>query len=238
MQTASRIAAALLGILVAAHAFAADTGIQRMLLAPGCYQLAAGASAEISSFCLDQTREAPPSGASLANASPRFGNAVVKTASGAQLTLQAALKQHVIALEGAGGYLYVQAKNLTNKPLEICVESPTLVIASGDDYTGDLAKLYEEVVHILAPLGETANNSVAGTGPKQTSQHAALQQKLWEAMNASAEKAAEEQAYKELSGKVLFGSSVGPAPQNSTKPVPGSTKCSGETKSVEVCAGQ
>ena len=208
-------------------------GSQRMIVAPGCYVLSPGKYDDVSAFCLDQSRSAPVSGAVLSNAPPALGEAVVKSNDGTRMTLQSALAQNMIQLEGIGDDLHVRIRNLTDTQLEICINAPTVVMESGDSYTGDLTKIYAQIVAIFQPAaGKTAGTAEAGAASERDAR-AKKQEKLWNAVNAVDEAEAKE-----------MNRAMSPDPfdaRDSSAPTwyfPRKSKCTGQTGSVEVCAGE
>jgi len=208
-------------------------GSQRMVMAPGCYVLRPGKYDDVSAFCLDQSRSAPSSGAVLSNAPPGLGDAVIKAKDGSRVTLQSALAQNMIQLEGLGDDLHVRIRNLTGMQLEICINAPTVVMESGNSYSGDLAKIYGQILEILLPAaGKTASTADAGT-PSERDTRTKTQAKLWSAVNAADEAEAKE-----------LDRAMSPSPfdaRDSAVPTwyfPRKSKCTGQTSSVEVCAGE
>ncbi len=229
------VLAGMLTLAAAAPAPAAAAGFQRMVIAPGCYALAPGKSLEVPAYCLDQSMAPPASGAILANAPQSFGATLVKTAAGGGLTLQAALEQHLLQVEGAGSDARVSLRNLTESPLEICVTTPTVIMANGNYAIGDLPKLYEQIVGILAPAGPAAKEVAPNAEEKQLDEHARRQQALWDAVNAANNRNAEEEAYRALSHRILFGTVDEPGAAGASGSAPGRSKCSGQSNSVEIC---
>lgn len=225
LAVAWRLLAAAFALLAAAEALAAPGGFQRMVMAPGCYQIAAGKSVEVPAYCLDQALAPPAAGAVLENAPAAYGAALVKTAAGRGLTLQAALAQHLLQVEGAGDDTHVRLKNLTPAAIEICITAPTVIMANGNYALGDLPKLYQQIQRILAPA----------EGATEHALHAAQQQALWEAVNEATGRSAEEDAYKALSRRILFGTVESPGPPAPSGTAPGGAKCSGTSSSVEIC---
>jgi len=229
------VLAGMLTLVVAAHAPAAAAGFQRMVIAPGCYALAPGKSLEVPAYCLDQSMAPPASGAILSNAPAPFGATLVKTAAGRGLSLQAALEQHLLQVEGAGSDARVSLRNLTQSPLEICIKTPTVIMANGNYAIGDLPKLYEQIVGILAPAGPAAKEVAPNAGEKGLDQHAKRQQALWDAVNEANNRNAEEEAYKALSHRILFGTVDDPGAAGASGSAPDRGKCSGQSNSVEIC---
>ena len=230
-----RVLALLLATLSAGAALAITPGFQRMVIAPGCYALAPGQSVEVPAYCLDQDMAPPPQGAILPNAPSKFGTALVKIAAGGALSIQAALDQHLLQVEGAGNDAHVRLRNLTSSRLELCIGSPPVVMANGDYASGDLAKLYQRIARILAPAGAAAE----GNDEKTKALHAERQQALWQAVNEAADKNAEEDAYKALSQRILFGTAgsteggTGSAAASGSAPT--RARCSSESNGIEIC---
>ncbi len=231
--------AMLLALIAGGAAVAAMAGFQRMVIAPGCYTVAAGAAQTVPAYCLDRAMAAPTSGAILANAPTPFGTTLVKTAGGTALALQAALEQHMLQVEGAGDDGHVQLRNLTGQPLEICITTPTVVMANGDYATGDLPKLYDIILRVLskgAPAAKAAAKEQADN--KAGDVHAQLQEELWEAVHDASNRNAEEEAYKSLSRRLQFGTVEAPDAASPAGSAPSRSKCAGETSNVEVCASR
>jgi len=228
---------ALASSLVTPDSYAAmagsTAGSQRMVIGPGCHKLAPGGYDDVSAFCLDQSRAAPASGAILGSAPPTLGTAVVKVQDGAPVTLQSALSRHMIQLEGLGDDLHVRIRNLTDMQLEICIDAPTVVMENGDSYTGDLAKVYGQIVRILKPSPGDIAQSGKSDNASERDARAKTQAKLWTVVNAVDEAEAKEQ------GKTLpAGPFDTPGESAPAWYFPNKSKCTGGTSSVEVCAGQ
>jgi hypothetical protein len=204
-----------------------------MVMAPGCYTLAPGDYDDVSAFCLDQSRAPPASGAILGNAPPTLGAAVLKVEGRSPITLQSALAQNMIQLEGLGDDLHVRIRNLTNTRLEICIDAPTVVMENGDSYTGDLAKVYGQIVRILKPSAGDTGQSGKSDSASERDARAKTQAKLWTAVNAADEAEAKEKGRTMLPGPFDTSGESAPAWY-----FPNKSKCTGGTSSVEVCAGQ
>jgi hypothetical protein len=141
------IVAAVLSLLAASPVLAAAS--QRMLLATGCYSLEPGGENSVIAYCLDQTLPAPAPGVVLTEAPPSFGTTAIRVDGGPPMSLQAALAAKVIQIEGVD-LPGVRFRNLTNRKVEICVLSPTVVAERGNANTIDLRRKYDEVAKVLA----------------------------------------------------------------------------------------
>jgi hypothetical protein len=220
----------LLLALIAAAAPALAAPAQRMVIAPGCYSLAPGDHYDIPAYCLDQSFVPPASGAELSEAPAQFGNAAVLIEGGLPLSLQAALQQHLVAIEGLGDHTSLRLRNLGATPLQICIRAPTVVMGSGDNYTGDLPTLYPHIAQVLAS---------AGASPPHPSQdedreaHDRLQRRLWSEVH-------EAEAQMEAAQRRPGGSEAVIYPEAPTKlpaPTPDAS-CAQQTGGVTVCKGK
>src|SRR5258708_6870104 len=98
---------------------AAADPVQRMLVDPGCYVLPPGQSADVSAYCLDQTRRAPAEGVTLGKTAPSLGDAVVHI--GAEtVPLAAMIAGGALQIEGLGGFSQVRLRNTTGATITIC----------------------------------------------------------------------------------------------------------------------
>lgn len=197
-----------------------------------------GKDDDVIAYCLDQTLPAPASGSILSDAPASFGDTVVKVDGGPSIPLQVALARHVIQIEGLGDHLRVRIKNLSQNELEICIKAPTVVMGNGEYYTGDLAKMYDQIVRIVRPPGGVAGGAVRDDEGADLETRARLQQKLWNAVkqfDETAAKAADQEIYDELSRRIFFDNpylldSAGPP-----RSAPNRSRCVGQSDSVEVC---
>lgn len=211
---------------------------QRMVIAPGCYVLAAGQSYDASAYCLDQFRTVPPSGAILAYAPAALGDAAVKVGAEAPIPLPAALAKRLIQLEGLGDARHVRIRNLTQGRVAICVRSPTIIMGNGEDDTGDLPKLYGRISRILARPDGNPHRTASEASTADQSAHDRRQQNLWnyiDDINRKAASQADEAEYEELSHRLFFGPILPPKGALPPIAVPGVSKCSDRTDSVVVC---
>ena len=237
IAAACGVLALLLASFAATGAHAVAPGYQRMVIAPGCYDLAPGKSLDVPAYCLDQAMAPPPAGAILPNAPRSFGAALVKTAAGGSLDLKAALEQNLLQVEGTGDDGHVRLRNLTHSRLELCITAPTVIMANGNYATGDLPKLYQRIAHILAPAGAAAE----GTSDKDRDLHVQRQQALWDTVNEATDRSAEEEAYKALSHRILFGTVGSPeetgatGATGATGSAPNRARCSGRSNGIEIC---
>ncbi|HLI11514.1 MAG TPA: hypothetical protein VKY65_07930 [Alphaproteobacteria bacterium] len=225
------LAALVWALLLAAPARADTSGMQRMILAAGCYDLPPAASCDAAAFCLDQARAAPPAGSRLATAPAGFGKAVVKVNGGAPLSLQAALDRHLVSIEGLGEHLRLRLRNLTHDRIAICFTAPMVVMGNGETYTGDLPATYDRMVKLLAAPSAAA--AAGSTADSVEAARARLQQRLWDVVNDADAKANEA-----LSRQIFEGTLY--APPTSPPPVvmPNSARCADRMAAAVVCTGQ
>lgn len=168
----------LLGLLIVAAALVAASSpglsqpLQRMLVAPGCYEVRPGDTADVSAYCLDEERRAPPNGAVLGRAPPGLGDAVV-SAGTESMSLASAIAAGSVRIEGLGEFAQVRLRNLTTRPLRVCFRAPTIVMGS-DGAIGALKGAYERIKEIVA---RHEPDAVASTAPKQ---RAETQRELWD----------------------------------------------------------
>lgn len=205
-----------------------------MVLAPGCYALSPGKDDDVVAYCLDQTLPAPASGAILSDAPASFGDTVVKVDGGPSIPLQVALARRLIQIEGLGDHLRVRIKNLSQNELEICIKTPTVVMGNGEYYTGDLAKMYDQIVRIVRPPGGAARDDEGA----DLEMRAKLQQKLWNAVkqfDETAAKAADQEIYDELSRRIFFDNPSLLDSAGLPRSAPNRSRCVGQSDSVEVC---
>ena len=206
---------------VSTLAFASD--MQRMLLSPGCYRIAANSAEDVSAYCLDQSRAAPSSGALLADSSTALGATVIKLASGKSVGLAEAIRRHLVQIEGLGNQYQLRLRNLTGEPIELCVIGPTVVMGNGETYVGDLSRIRARIEKLVATGTASGPSSAAGSDP-----HAQIQEKIWEEVARS-----EREENDDLSRAILLGP-VFPMKQAPPVVVRGS-KCATETTRSEVC---
>ncbi len=209
-----------------------------MVLAPGCYALSPGIDDDVIAYCLDQTLPAPASGAMLSDAPASFGDTVVKVDGGPSIPLQAALERHLIQIGGLGDHLRVRIKYLSQNGLEICIKTPTVVMGNGEYYTGDLAKMYDQIVPIVRPPGGLAGGAVRDDARADLETRSKLQQKLWNAVkqfDETAAKAADQEIYDELSRRIFFDNPVLLDSAGLPRSAPNRSRCVGQSDSVEVC---
>jgi hypothetical protein len=212
-------AALLLMVVLAGTAAAEPPPFQRMVIAPGCYVLAPGKSFDVDAYCLDEARQAPASGALLAKAPDALGDTVVKLGDGSVVGLKAALARYAVQIEGLGDFSRVRIKNLTGDRLEICINSPTVVMADDGTTTGDLSRIYDRIRRILAAQPATRQSDQDA--------HDAKQRALWQ---EAAEEAAKAERGEE---RARTGSSAAPRPRS-----PDPAKCVGRSDAVVVCSDQ
>jgi hypothetical protein len=174
--------ALLLLAVVALGAAPAAKPFQRVVLAPGCYEIKPGGFYDVSAYCLDETEQAPAPGTVLAGAPESMGRTVIKTGS-AVASLQAAMQRGLIRLEGLGGgdYFHIRVRNLSADKIEICVTSPTIVLGDDGYPTADLKKLYPEIVRLMTQAG--GNGPASGAQELET--HIKLQRQIWAAIAAA-----------------------------------------------------
>jgi hypothetical protein len=213
-----------LALIGLAPAAAQPKKFQRMVLSPGCYVLAPGASTDVSAYCLDPSRPAPAPGVNLASAPASLGSTTVRPDGGPAVTLQAALAGHLIALEGLGGgdYLHLRVSNLSGRKIELCVTSPT-VVAGDDGYpTDDLRRIYHRIARILAAPDKNRSQS-------DQPDRARLQEQIWQ----TTEHAAEEELDRRLGPLSPPGGRPGvPGPSS------GPPDCTRGSDTITVCAGR
>lgn len=204
------------------------------MLGPGCYALSPGKDDDVVAYCLDQTLPAPASGAILSDAPASFGDTVVKVDGGPSIPLQVALARRLIQIEGLGDHLRVRIKNLSQNELEICIKTPTVVMGNGEYYTGDLAKMYDQIVRIVRPPGGAVRDDEGA----DLEMRAKLQQKLWNAVkqfDETAAKAADQEIYDELSRRIFFDNPSLLDSAGLPRSAPNRSRCVGQSDSVEVC---
>jgi hypothetical protein len=227
----SRIAFLLLAVTAAGCGRAEAAATQRMIIPPGCYSLAPGDHYDVSAYCIDQSFAAPASGAVLGYAPASFGEAAVVIEGGIPLTLQAALEQHLIAIEGLGDHLRVRLKNLTAQKLQICIRAPTVVMGNGDYYSGDLPQIYDAIAKMLTPTKEV-DPSAASTEDDNAA-HDKLQRRLWAVVKAAEEKIDAESRSRNGAAAIY------PKPPATLPPVLADpSKCAAQTNGVTVCQGK
>ncbi|MFI4988478.1 MAG: hypothetical protein ACHQF3_13650, partial [Alphaproteobacteria bacterium] len=184
----------LMALLAASAVQAATAGVQRMVIAPGCYILPPGEAQVVPAYCLDRSMAAPTAGAILSNAPRPFGTTRVKLSDGRSVALQSALEQRMLQVEGAGDDAHVRLRNLTATELEICINSPTVVMANGDYATADLPQLYDIILRVLSPDGPTRKDAAKDSAGPARDLHAQLQEELWNAVNEANNRNAAEEA--------------------------------------------
>ncbi len=227
-----RIALIVLTLLAAATGRAEAAASQRMVIPPGCYSLSPGDHYDVPAYCLDQTFSPPPSGADLSYAPASFGDAAVLVQGGVPLTLQAALQQHLVAVEGLGDHRRVRLRNLGAEKIQICIRAPTVVMGNGDYYTGDLPRVYDDIAKMLAPApaGATASSP---TEEMDREAHDKLQRRLWAAVNSAKAKSEEDRREPDAVRATY------PKPAERLPAVaPDPSKCADQTSGVAVCQGK
>ena len=216
----ARLAGLLLALLVLGAA-PANKPFQRVVLAPGCYEIRPGGFYDVSAYCLDETMQAPAPGTVLAGAPESMGRTVIKSGS-AVASLQAAMQRGLIRLEGLGGgdYFHIRVRNLSADKIEICVTSPTVVLGDDGFPTADLKKLYPEIVRLMTQAG---GNGPA-TGAQEIETHIKLQKQIWAAI-AAAKPAADRRD----------GEDYSPYADRTDHAVSDSQDCTGPPGTVFVC---
>jgi hypothetical protein len=161
---------------------------QRMILAPGCYNLTPGKYFDADAYCLDRAFAAPASGSLLGNAPAGLGQAQIQVNGGASFSLQEGLARHIVQIEGLGDHLQVRIRNLTADKVKICISSPAVVMAAEDGYTGDISKIYDQIVRVVTQHGGIDDQELHNSDSAKTeSMHAELQQTLWDAIIAASQ---------------------------------------------------
>ena len=219
-RVAALLIAGLIALACAASAHASD--MQRMMLAPGCYTIAAGSADEVSAYCLDQTRAAPASGALLADTSTALGETVIKLASGKTVGLDEAIRRRLVQIEGLGNQYQLSVRNLTGSPIELCVVGPTVVMGNGETYVGDLRRARAEIEKLVAAGTKAGPGEAAGS-----SLHAEIQQKIWDQVER-----AERAENRDLSNAILNGPIF---PVRRPPLVVPSAKCASDARRSELC---
>jgi hypothetical protein len=102
-------------------------GMQRMLLLPQTLSLGPSSSARANAMCLDEFRDTPARGAKFATAPTDFGDVQVSVANGPPISLQRAIDQRVIEIEGVGNYEQLSFKSLTDKPVNITIRKTSVI---------------------------------------------------------------------------------------------------------------
>ncbi len=200
-----------------------------MILAPGCLTIAAGSADDVSAYCLDQARAAPPSGALLADSSTALGETAIKLSGGRVLGLADALAQHLIQIEGLGNQSQLRVRNLSAEPIELCVKGPTIVMGNGETYVGDVAKIRDRVEKLVAQgTIQSPGAAAAPNGATGSDAHVQAQEKIWEEVNRI-----DRQENDDLSRAILLG----PVFPFDRPPLvlPGRSKCAADTGRSELC---
>jgi hypothetical protein len=230
MASAIALSLAFLALVLSMTGAADAAGMQRMVLAPGCYRLAAGKYDDVSAYCLDQSREAPRSGSILSSAPAGLGDTVIKAADGTPIALATALARHIVQIEGLGNQFQLRVRNLTDHSVEICVNGPSVVMGNGETYTGDVAQIYPQIAHLVASPGKQPAGRARDGADSIPPAHADLQQKLWEMVDKV--ETAEDKAW--LQKNAVAPELRLPLPK---APVvaPGQSECVGQASSLTIC---
>jgi hypothetical protein len=211
-------------ILVAAllPGLAAAQPVQRMLVAPGCYTLAPGQSADVTAYCLDQKLRAPPQGAILSEAPSALGKAVVYRGK-AMTPLLAAMSEGALRIEGVGEYSQIRLRNISSEPLTVCFMEPTVVMAV-DGAPGALKSAYERLKALVA---ESRPETPASPDLEQ---RAETQRQIWDLVNAAE---ASDAASVDRRVPIQLGTLAPPPPKPAPKP--GRRDCVGAPNTGVVC---
>jgi hypothetical protein len=209
-----------LGLLVALLRPALAEPLQRMLVAPGCYELAPGKSADISAYCLDQGRRAPPHGALLTEAPASLGDAIARR--GAEtIPLKVAITDGLLQIEGLGEFSQLRLRNVSGETIAVCFGQPTVVMGV-DGSVGSLEGAYDGIKELIA-----RRSREAATAP-DAKLHGETQRELWDLVNR-----AEERSSPRTPRQGSAPAESGDAP--STRPSP-RRECIGEPGSTVICA--
>lgn len=118
---------------------------QRMLLLAGSVTVGGGGSGEIPTRCLDQFSHQPPTGLSYKSVPAGLGQATVRVGSNPPITLQRAIKQGIISLEGFDGVAYTKLRIKNRNPsqtLRVTVSTPTVILPDQGYPDEDLKGVY------------------------------------------------------------------------------------------------
>jgi hypothetical protein len=182
--------------------------LQRMVVAPGCYDLAPGKSADVSAYCLDEGRRAPPHGALLTQAPPTLGDAVVRRGAEA-LALAAAIADGWLLVEGLGEFSQLRLRNVSGVPVTVCFRQPTVVMA-GDGAAGRLETGYERIKALIAGAAATTDSE----------RRSLTQRALWDLVDRVEERDA---------------ATPGREATEARRPAPPVRRCSGDAGSTVAC---
>jgi hypothetical protein len=219
--SASAFVVGFLMMMASTHGHAAEVKHQRMLLAPGVYTMLPSGHYDADAFCLDESLAAPLPGDPLSNAPASLGEAVVTVEGASPLSLQAAVDQHVIQVEGLGGldYSHVRIMNLSStKNVQVIVKTPSVLAERKDSPMEDLQKFYPKIIETLSVKSAKSADVM----------HADLQKELWTAFEAQMEAGADR------------GVSALTSPYSKGLPaaVPDPSACLGNTRTSMICLGR
>jgi hypothetical protein len=220
----------LLTALIGVSASAVASTMQRMVMAPGCFVLSPRGFEDVSAYCLDQAREPPRWGAILSNVSTSLDHAVIKSADGSPVTLSQALAQRAVQIEGLGNRMQLRVRNLSDKTVEICIDGPTVVMGNGETDTSDLDKVRDEIGRLIAAGHSRSTGAESDNEGANGNGHAAIQQKLWNAVNK-----VDREGDVQLTPDIFFGPLLSPSAKEPASTVPRRARCVGRIDSVEVC---
>ena len=184
-----------------AHAAPEKTGTkpasQRMLLAPGCYVLAPGATADLSAYCLDRELPSAPAGRPLTPvgadaALGRLDDAVLRIGGRTPLSLRDAVARHLVEIDSRGGddYFHVALRNLSGARMELCIRSATVLAAGAGIAADDAASPEARLDRLLPPLKDAKLGSTAPVYGSADEAHAEIQDRIWDAVERVRRRAA------------------------------------------------
>lgn len=134
-----------------ALAFIASSGAayadiyQRMLLLSGTVTVGPGGSGEIPTRCLDEFAHEPASGLGYKSVAAGLGTTTVQVGTAPPISLQQALDQGVVTLEGFDGRAYTKLRVINPNPTQqvrVVVSSPTVVAPNESYPVEDLQGVY------------------------------------------------------------------------------------------------
>jgi hypothetical protein len=203
------------------HGQAAEVKHQRMLLAPGVYAVPPGGHYDADAFCLDESLAAPQPGDPLSNAPASLGDAVVTVEGASPLSLQAAVDQHIVQVEGLGGldYSHVRIMNLSpTKNVQVIVKTPSVLAERKDSPMEDLRRFYPKIIATLSAKSEKPAEVL----------HADLQKELWTAFESQMEAEADRGV----------SAPTSPYSKGSSAAEPDPSACLGKTSTSMICLGR
>ncbi|WP_428674956.1 hypothetical protein [Reyranella sp.] len=124
--------------------------IQRMLLLPQNFTIGPGGTHTINARCVDSFLHTPKTIDFYSSAPTDYGSIQVSFGGATSMSLQQALDDRKLSIQGTGSFLSLRLNNLSGEQLTFSVSTPSLVAPSKDDPIDDLHPFYSKVPEFLA----------------------------------------------------------------------------------------